>query len=183
MEIDNDLIQQWEPKIQKMISNLYIVGMDKDDLIQELRIAIIKAAKSFDQNREYKFHTYLHTTMINHIRTLISKEQKRRRDTNGTWVNEVSLQAAYPVHNQSSSEATPVEPEDPRAVREYQNMEMERFIQSKKLSLKEQKFLELRQDGMTMEEISKDLGESAYKVRQILREKFLDLADEYQLNL
>ena len=58
MEIDNDLIQQWEPKIQKMISNLYIVGMDKDDLIQELRIAIIKAANSFEEFHFAMIYTF-----------------------------------------------------------------------------------------------------------------------------
>ena len=34
-----------------------------------------------------------------------------------------------------------------------------------------------------MEEITEDLGESAYKVRQILREKFADLAEDYEINL
>ena len=44
MEINDDLIIQWEPKIQKMVSNSFVVGMDKDDLAQELRIALVKAA-------------------------------------------------------------------------------------------------------------------------------------------
>ena len=31
-----------------------------------------------------------------------------------------------------------------------------------------------------MEEITEDLGESAYKVRQTLREKFVNLSDEFK---
>ena len=51
MLIDNDLILQWEPKIQRMISNMYrqnqyIADMEKEDLAQELRICIVKAAKA-----------------------------------------------------------------------------------------------------------------------------------------
>ena len=57
MKIDDDLITQWEPKIQKMIIDLYnsspneIVGFDKEDIAQELRIKIMKAAKSFDETK------------------------------------------------------------------------------------------------------------------------------------
>jgi hypothetical protein len=42
------------------------------------------------------------------------------------------------------------------------------------LSAIEQKFLVLRLEGLTMEEITEDLGEPAYKIRQSLRKKILD---------
>ena len=45
MEINDDLILQWEPKINKMLSNIYIQGYDRDDLAQELRLIVLKAAK------------------------------------------------------------------------------------------------------------------------------------------
>ena len=77
MKINDELIIQWEPKIQRMLSNIFIVGMDRDDIAQELRMAIMKAAKSFDESRGVIFHTYLHTTMVNTVRTLISRAQKR----------------------------------------------------------------------------------------------------------
>ena len=51
MIIDDDLLKQWEPKIQKMCSNLWIPGYDRDDLAQELRIAVIKSAKAYEENR------------------------------------------------------------------------------------------------------------------------------------
>ena len=58
MEINDDLIIQWEPKIQKMVSNSFVVGLDKDDLAQELRIALVKAARAFDSSKGTIFHTY-----------------------------------------------------------------------------------------------------------------------------
>ena len=63
MEINDDLIKQWEPKIVRMLSNTFVIGMDWDDLAQELRIAIMKAAHGFDEDRGVIFHTYLHTSM------------------------------------------------------------------------------------------------------------------------
>ena len=50
------------------------------------------------------------------------------------------------------------------------------------LSKNEKEFVFLRLEGLTMEEISENLGESAYKVRQSLREKFVDLANEHQID-
>ena len=73
MIIDDDLVIQWEPKIQKMLSNVFVIGMDRDDIAQELRIALIKAARGFDENRGVLFHTYLHTTLVNTIRSLITR--------------------------------------------------------------------------------------------------------------
>jgi RNA polymerase sigma factor (sigma-70 family) len=62
-----------------MASSASIVGMDRDDLAQELRLVIFKAAKKFDPDKNVSFHTYLHTSMVNTIRTLITKAQSRLR--------------------------------------------------------------------------------------------------------
>ena len=47
MNIDEELMNQWEPKVQKIASNTFVVGLDRDDIAQELRIALIKAAQGF----------------------------------------------------------------------------------------------------------------------------------------
>ena len=76
--INDELIMQWEPKVQKIASSAFVVDMDRDDIAQELRIAIIKAAQGFQEDKGVIFHTYLHTSMVNTIRTLISKGQRLR---------------------------------------------------------------------------------------------------------
>jgi RNA polymerase sigma factor (sigma-70 family) len=77
VEINDDLIRQWEPKVQKMTSRASIAGMEREDIAQELRLVICKAAKKYDPDRNASFHTYLHTSMVNTIRTLITKAQAR----------------------------------------------------------------------------------------------------------
>ena len=77
MEINNDLILQWEPKINKMVSNIYIQGYDRDDLSQELRLIVINAAKLYKPNRNAIFHTYLHTAMVNRLKTLWMQASKK----------------------------------------------------------------------------------------------------------
>ena len=51
------------------------------------------------------------------------------------------------------------------------------WVSSKGLTEPEKLFLELKLEGLTMEEITEDLGESAYKVRQTLREKLHTLRE------
>ena len=56
MEINDDLIKQWEPKIHRLLQNTFVIGMDHGDLEQELRIAIIKAARGFNEDKGVLFH-------------------------------------------------------------------------------------------------------------------------------
>ncbi|MFH1547680.1 MAG: sigma-70 family RNA polymerase sigma factor [bacterium] len=73
MEINNALLEQWEPKVHKMMQGFTINGESYDDIAQELRFSIIKAAQHFDPSKQISFHTYLHAVMINTIRTLMYK--------------------------------------------------------------------------------------------------------------
>ena len=189
------LIMLWEPKVHKFLQTDFVqraikrLSIDKDGMAQELRYSIIKAANLFNPDRTYKtekgeekkvlFHTYLHWAMQNTVYTLISKDKKRKQGADGEYVNEINLDELVPLHDFAQREIKGIEPEDMRSVDLFEQIEMESVIENKKLDDKELKFLELRQEGMTMEEISNDLGDSAYKIRQTLREKFSDLVEEY----
>jgi len=166
MEINNELVAQWEPKIQKMSSNSYVVGLDKEDLAQELRIALVKAARAYDDSKGAIFHTYLHTSLVNTIRTLITKAQRkpiaRSIDLTFDGSNTIPKEIA----------AAMVEPKN-----YTEEVEADIWINSQGLSEKEKLFLQLKLEGLTMEEITEDLGESAYKVRQSLRDKLHQLKD------
>ena len=166
MEINNELVAQWEPKIQKMSSNSYVVGLDKEDLAQELRIALVNAARAYDDSKGAIFHTYLHTSLVNTIRTLITKAQRkpiaRSIDLTFDGSNTIPKEIA----------AAMVEPKN-----YTEEVEADIWINSQGLSEKEQLFLQLKLEGLTMEEITEDLGESAYKVRQSLRDKLHQLKD------
>ena len=185
MEINDELILKWEPKIQKLATSTFIIGMDKDDIAQELRIAILKAAKAYDSTRGIIFHTYLHTTMINTIRTLMTKAQeeyttvflvkqanekleeelKKRRDK----VFLESIDMTFDEEDFIPWEITEAL-QDP--IDYYKDSEFDSWLASKNLNLNERLFITLKLEGLTMEEITEDLGESAYKIRQLLRKKF-----------
>ena len=164
MDINDALIQQWEPKIYKLLANTFVVGMDKDDIAQELRIAIIKAANGFDEDRGVIFHTYLHTAMVNTLRTLISKGQRQSIDL--SLENTITDLEIVPS---AISKAL----EDPRNT--FEDVEFNDLLIGLNLNYVERSFITLRIEGLTMDEISDDLQTSAYKLRSILREKLGDL--------
>ena len=58
MQINDELIEKWEPKIYKMLQNAYIEGWEMEDLVQEVRLTIIRAAKMYDPNRNASFDSY-----------------------------------------------------------------------------------------------------------------------------
>ena len=171
MEINDKLVLQWEPKIQKMVSNTFIVGMDNEDLAQELRISLIKAARKFNEDRGVLFHTYLHTSLVNAVRTLISKAQRRPISR--------SLDVGY-GEGKTPSTILQALVSSTDAVEE---MEATLWLDMQELSNKEKYFVELKLKGLTMDEITiklrdNGISESSYKVRQGIRDKvnqtFLD---------
>ena len=185
MKINDELILKWEPKIQKLATSTFIIGMDKDDIAQELRIAILKAAKDYDSTLGIIFHTYLHTTMINTIRTLMTKAQEEYttvflvKQANEKLEEELKKQRDK-VFLESIDMTFDEEDFIPWEITEalqdpidyYKDSEFDSWLASKNLNLNERLFITLKLEGLTMEEISVDLGESAYKIRQLLRKKF-----------
>ena len=167
MEINDDLIRQWEPKIVRMLSNTFVIGMDWDDLAQELRIAIMKAAHGFDEDKGVIFHTYLHTSMVNTLRTLISKAQRHQQP--------ISLDAVYyddeqPLLDQlADSLAVGIDVDN--------DLELRELLDSLDLTEEERKYILLRIEGLTMEEITEDLKSSAYKIKDSLKIRLEYLLD------
>ena len=164
MNIDDELMSQWEPKVQKIVSNTSIVGLDRDDIAQELRIALIKAAQGFEEDRGVLFHTYLHTAMINTVRTLISKAQRRVPTETLDMTYELAESGGVIQSARIVKALT-----DPREF--TQDIELDGLLDKSNLSPLERHFIELRLEGLTMEEITEDLNESAYRIRQGVREK------------
>ena len=158
IEINDDLIKQWEPKIHRLLQNTFVIGMDHGDLEQELRIAIIKAARGFNEDKGVLFHTYLHTAMVNTLRTLISKAQ---RQVISDSLDQITDAEVIPTKILTLLQAAD----------DKERFEIADVLTQYDLTLKEQRFVFLRLEGLTMEEISHELEDSAYRIRQSLQNK------------
>ena len=97
--------------------------------------------------------------MVNTIRTLIYKAERQLKSA--------SLDTTFGEDNSFSYTET-LEDETSTLM---DDTEFDMLLSSAKLNETEQDFLRLRIEGMTMEEITQDLGDSAYKIRHNLQEK------------
>jgi|TARA_R110000824_G_scaffold219060_1_gene405887 RNA polymerase sigma factor (sigma-70 family) len=173
MEITDELITQWEPKVQRFLNTSYVLGMDREDLGQELRIAIVKAAEGFDGSRGISFHTYLHTTMVNTLRTLISKAQKQHVIHEATSLDSSpAMDLGLDESNIGHTSAKILKAlEDPITKYKEQEFEVQDLLIRSQLNNSEINFINLRIEGLTMEEITLELGESSYKLRHSSKKK------------
>ena len=176
MEITDELLIQWEPKIQRFLNTSFVLGMDREDLGQELRIAILKAADGFDESRGTSFHTYLHTTMINTLRTLISKAQKQHVIHEASSLDSSYFSSMYDTSSEETNYFTTSSKilkalEDPLPKTKEQEFEVQDLLIRAKLNPAEINFINLRIDGLTMEEITGELEESSYKLRHSSKRK------------
>jgi len=164
MEINNELIEKWEPKIYRILKNAYIEGWEKEDLVQELRLTIIKAAKKYNPEKNTIFHTYLHTAMINTLRTIHSKSLKRistisldKDNTSGVADNDnYTLKDVLTIDDKLLDE-----------------VKFQDFLNSLNLDNSETNYLTMKSQNYTMDYIQDNLMDtSVYKVKKSLRKKY-----------
>ena len=174
VEINDDLIMKWEPKVQKLASSVFVLDMDRDDIAQELRISILKAAKGFNPQVGTSFHTYLHTTMMNTLRTLIVKAQRKHIEVQS--MDELLEGGIDEVPSNKVQQALGLQDDS------FDFIEAMELIRNSELTSKEEHFILLRLEGLTMEEITEDLHESAYTIRAGLRDKVSTLFEGEEID-
>ena len=149
--------------MQKMASKTSIVGMEQEDIAQELRLVICKAAKKYSPDRNASFHTYLHTSMVNTIRTLITKAQARLKR------QPVFIQIPDDGSNQTFEELAAVE--DPG----FNTVAFVEELKQLNLTLTEQKYIEAKLNKYNNKEIYFKLGGiSPHKIRAQVKDKLLN---------
>jgi len=166
-----ELLEQWEPKVHSMLRNVSILGLGREDIAQELRIAILKSARGYNpENTSAKFHTYLHVSMLNVIRSLIAKAQKR--------VNTLSIDKFY----HTGKNSTVVEGymvaskllaalEDPQQAQAFEEINLLSLIENSNLTSKELEFIDLRTQRYRLREITEILGVNAARLRENVKKK------------
>jgi RNA polymerase sigma factor (sigma-70 family) len=171
---EEELLEQWEPKVHSMLRSVSIIGLDPEDIAQELRIAILKSARGYNpENTVAKFHTYLHVSMLNVIRSLIAKAQKR--------VSTVSLdqhmdgytgeRALTRSNSQSVSAKLLAALEDTSQAFAFEEVDVLSIIENSNLTPQELDFLELRTQKFKLREITDRLGANSVRLRESIKKK------------
>ena len=107
--------------------------------------------------------------MVNTIRTLISKAQRQLvTESLDETFDDIETDDG-PQQSLKILKALT----DPQEFTE--DVELQALLVQAKLSTVETQFVNLRLEGLTMEEITEDLGESSYKIRQGVRDKLQEV--------
>jgi RNA polymerase sigma factor (sigma-70 family) len=171
---EEELLEQWEPKVHSMLRSVSIIGLDSEDIAQELRIAILKSARGYNpENTVAKFHTYLHVSMLNVIRSLIAKAQKRvstvslDQHTDG-YTGERALTRS---NSQSVSSKLLAALEDTSQAFAFEEVDVLSIIENSNLTPQELDFLELRTQKFKLREITDCLGVNSVRLRESIKKK------------
>ena len=141
------LYQDYLPIIKSIASKYKDEGVPFEDLVQEGFLGLLEAEKKFDASKGAKFSTYAFYWVKKRILDAVRKEK---------------IQTLYSVElNEEILENLPVE-------KTHENNDLDISSFNKILSSLEQEILNLHfWEGKTLSQISKDLGISREKVRQI----------------
>ena len=71
----NKLLKMVEPDLRKLANHFFIAGADKEDVMQELRLGVVKAVNSYDSTKDTSFKNFCVTTLITRTAILLHANQ------------------------------------------------------------------------------------------------------------
>ncbi len=74
----NQIILMFDPLVHRMSTRYFIIGGDRDDLLQEARIGLHKAIQSYSITQGTEFVTYAKLCIHNHIISVIKEAQTKK---------------------------------------------------------------------------------------------------------
>ena len=151
----NKIILALTPLLIRLSARYFIIGGDKEDLLQEARIGLHKAIQSFDPEKNVDFLPYARTCIHNNIISAINEAKAQKH---AALNRSIDLESATLLSYDS--------PMDLMIVREHLDKVLAR-VQTK-LSKLEKQVLVLYLDGLSYKKIASQLQISEKSVSNAL---------------
>ena len=155
------IMNKYKGLVRKKAASMYILGADKDDLIQEGMIGLFKAIRDYDCGRDASFSTFADLCISRQMYSAIKSQARKKHAPLNSYIsiyaNREDSEAGMEASLEEMLEADPnFVPEKYVIDREnYQTLEEEI---DRELSDLERQVLELYITGMSVKEISAVLG-------------------------
>jgi len=81
------ILNKYEDLVKAKASCLYIIGGDRDDLLQEGRIALLKAVRDFDSGRDAAFSTFANLCIARGMYTAIQAADRLKHAPLNTYMS------------------------------------------------------------------------------------------------
>lgn len=152
-EITDYIINKYKNLVRNKAKTMFILGADKDDLIQEGMIGLFKAIRDYDSGRDASFYTFADLCVSRQIYTAI---QAAGRQKHAPLNSSVSISLHEDQLNSKISNNVNDNPE--KLIIAEENIRMIEEMIDEELSAFEKQVFELSRTGMSYSEIAKILG-------------------------
>lgn len=156
-DITDYLMIKYKNLVRKNAKNMYILGADEEDLIQEGMIGLYKAVRDFDAGRDASFITFAQLCVSRQMYTAIQAAGRQKHMMLNTYTS---------IYEEDFQKEGGANPEDEFLDRERALLIEEAF--EKELSPFEKQVLDLKLVGMDYKETAAILGKDVKSVDNAL---------------
>ena len=159
MGITEYLMDKYKNLVRSKASTMYILGADREDLIQEGMIGLFKAVRDYDSGRDASFYTFAELCISRQMYTALQASGRKKHTPLNSYVS------IYQEHDEEESGGKLIDALENKKERnpeeiviDKENVEAIEKIIETDLSPFERQVLELSMTGMGYSEIAKLLG-------------------------
>ena len=156
------LMNKYKNLVRKKAGSMYILGADKEDLIQEGMIGLFKAVRDYDMGRDVNFYTFADLCVSRQMYTAVQASNRQKHLPLNTYISiysqNMSMEEGTEEYDLINTLTTPKEANPEELVIEQENMEQMEHAILRELSELEKQVFELHLTGMNYTEIAKVLG-------------------------
>ena len=156
------LMNKYKNLVRKKAGSMYILGGDREDLIQEGMIGLYKAIRDYDMGRDVNFYTFADLCVSRQMYTAVQASNRQKHLPLNTYIsiygqtmNSEEGNGEYDLINTLVSR---IESNPEEMMIAQENMEQMENAILKELSELENQVFELHLTGMNYTEIAKVLG-------------------------
>lgn len=157
------IINKYKNLVRKKAGSMFILGGDRDDLIQEGMLGMFKAVRDYDIGRDVNFYTFADLCVSRQMYTAVQASNRKKHRPLNTYISIYSEQMREENEEEGgcilvNSLASDKENNPEEIFIEQESIEKTTAAIEKELSTFEREVFELHLTGMNYTEIAKVLG-------------------------
>lgn len=156
------LMNKYKNLVRKKAGSMYILGGDREDLIQEGMIGLYKAVRDYDMGRDVNFYTFADLCVSRQVYTAVQASNRQKHLPLNTYISiygqSISSEEGNSEYDLIDTLVSQTDSNPEEMMIAQENMEQMEQAILKELSELEKQVFELHLTGMNYTQIAKVLG-------------------------
>ena len=156
------LMNKYKNLVRKKAGSMYILGGDREDLIQEGMIGLYKAVRDYDMGRDVNFYTFADLCVSRQIYTAVQASNRQKHLPLNTYISiygqSISWEEEHSEYDWIDTLVVQTDNNPEEMMIAQENLEQMEQAILKELSELEKQVFELHLTGMNYTQIAKVLG-------------------------